>query len=87
MHEKRKHIRTEFSGHVRLMHASFDGDIELVMRDMSDGGVFLFSGEQVDLPVGERVQIQSLDIDDAPLLEAQVVRCDQTGIALMFVWD
>lgn len=86
MQEKRKHIRTAFSANVRLMHSNI-GTLDVEMRDMSDGGVFLFTGDRVDLPVGERVEIQALDVEDAPLLSAQIVRRDSEGIALMFIED
>jgi len=55
------------------------------MRDLSDGGVFLCTGDRVDLPVGEKVEIQALDVEDAPVLFAQVVRQEPAGIALMFI--
>ncbi len=86
MQEKRKHLRTAFSATVRLMHANI-GTLDVEMRDMSDGGVFLSTGDRVDLPVGERVEIQALDIEDAPLLSAQIVRSDSEGIALIFIED
>ena len=86
MQEKRKHLRTAFSANVRLMHANI-GTLDVEMRDMSDGGVFLSTGDRVDLPVGERVEIQALDIEDAPLLSAQIVRSDSEGIALIFIED
>ncbi len=81
--ERRRHVRTAFDARVRLMHPSI-GEIEVTMRDMSDSGVFLFTGNCADLPVGERVQIQALDIDDAPVLDAEIVRCEASGIGLMF---
>jgi len=84
MQEKRKHVRTAFSANVRFIHASV-GTLDVEMRDLSDGGVFLITGDRVDLPVGERVEIQALDIEDAPVLSAQIVRHELTGIALMFV--
>lgn len=84
MTEKRKHIRTAFSANVKLVHGSI-GELELTMRDMSDGGVFLFSTELADLPLGALVQIQALDIDDAPLLNAVIVRREPTGVGLQFV--
>ena len=83
MQEKRKHIRTAFSANVRLMHASI-GTLDVQMRDMSDGGVFLFTGDRVDLPVGSLVQIHALDVEDAPVLSAQIVRREIAGIGLMF---
>ena len=84
MNEKRKHIRTAFSATVKFMHASV-GELDLKMRDMSDGGVFLFSTELADLPLGEVVQIQALDIEEAPLLNAIIVRRETDGIGLQFV--
>jgi len=84
MQEKRKHVRTAFSARVRLMHASV-GSLEVEMRDLSDGGVFLFTGDRIDLPVGEKVEIQALDVEDAPVLAAQIVRKEIAGIGLMFI--
>ena len=86
MVEKRKHVRTEFNGMVRLMHPSL-GTVETRMRDISNGGVFLFTGDSVGLPVGERVRLQALDMEDAPVLAARIVRTETQGIALMFEQD
>ena len=55
------------------------------MRDMSDGGIFLYTGDQVDLPIGEQVEVQAMDIDNAPVLKARIVRREAEGLALMFV--
>ena len=84
--EKRKHVRTAFSARVKLMHPAV-GELEVTMRDMSDGGVFLLTGDRSDLPMGERVQIQALDIAEAPVLDAEIVRCEPTGIGLKFSED
>jgi len=84
MNEKRKHIRTAFSANVKFVHTSV-GELNLKMRDMSDGGVFLFSTDLVDLPLGELVQIQAQDIEGAPLLNAVIVRRETAGIGLKFV--
>ncbi len=86
MQEKRRHIRTAFSANVKFTHATV-GDLNLKMRDMSDSGVFLFSGDRIDLPVGEVVQIQALDIENAPALNAVIVRRDTAGIALQFILE
>jgi hypothetical protein len=81
--EKREHIRTEFGGRVKVMHPQL-GSVEVQMRDISNGGVFLFTGNQFGLPVGELVRVQALDLEDAPVLVARIVRVEETGIALMF---
>jgi hypothetical protein len=60
------------------------GEYDVEMRDMSDGGVFLLTTNRDDFPIGEVVQIQALDIEDAPVLSARVVRHEPTGIGLMF---
>lgn len=84
MRERRQHIRTAFRAHVKLMHP-VAGNCEVEMRDMSDGGVFLFTANRDDYPVGEVVRIQSLDIEDAPVLSARVMRHEAEGIGLMFI--
>lgn len=86
MQEKRQHIRTAFSAEIRLIHPAV-GELKVNMRDMSDGGVFLFTGDRVDLSVGDTVQIQALDIEDAPILSARVMRRDPEGVGLMFLLD
>jgi hypothetical protein len=83
MRERRQHIRTAFRAHVKLMHP-VAGEYDVEMRDMSDGGLFLLTTRHDDFPIGELVQIQSLDIEDAPVLTARVVRHEATGIGLMF---
>ena len=86
MVEKRKHVRTEFSGRVKIMHPQL-GSVEHEMRDISNGGVFLYTVEPLGLPVGEVVRVQAQDLEDAPVLNARVVRVEPRGIALMFEED
>ena len=83
MSEKRKHVRTAFRAHVKITHPEA-GEHDVEMRDMSDGGVFLLTENHAAFPIGAVVQIQSLDIEDAPILSARVVRHESTGIGLMF---
>jgi len=86
MVEKRKHVRTEFSGRVKVMHPLI-GAVEVDLRDISNGGVFLFTGDQFGLPVGEVVRLQAQDLEDAPVLSARIVRIEEKGIALVFDED
>jgi hypothetical protein len=86
MVEKRKHVRTEFSGRVKVIHPLI-GAVEVELRDISNGGVFLFTGDQFGLPVGEVVRLQAQDLEDAPVLSARIVRIEEKGIALMFDED
>jgi hypothetical protein len=61
------------------------GEYDVELRDLSDGGLFLFTANHDRFPIGEVVQIQSLDIEDAPVLAARVMRHEPDGIGLMFL--
>ena len=63
MAEKRKHVRTEFSGRVKVMHPQL-GSVDVELRDISNGGVFLFTQGQLGLSVGEVVRVQAQDLED-----------------------
>lgn len=84
MQEKRRHIRTEFSGRVKLIHENF-GEREVELHDLSNGGIFVLVREELGLQAGNTIKVQSLDIDDAPILPAEVVRLEARGIALKFI--
>ncbi len=84
MHEKRQHLRTTFLADVKLIHPSV-GERCVQMRDLSDGGVFLFCGNQTGIAIGDQVRVQALDVEGAPLLSAQVVRVEALGVGLRFL--
>jgi len=88
MLEKRKDIRTEFSGRVKLIHESF-GEQEAKLHDLSNGGLFVLVGEDLELGLegGSTLKVQSLDIEDAPIIDAEIVRLEPRGIALKFILD
>lgn len=87
MNDKRQHERISFSAEVRIMHPDF-GSITGRMRDMSDGGVFLFVDYNPGLRVGAQVTVQAQDLSaEAPLVEATVVRIEEAGIALRYGRD
>jgi hypothetical protein len=63
------------------------GEFNLHTSDISDEGAFILS-EGNELPgVGEvvTVQVQGLPMDDAPIVEMQVVRVDKDGIGLKYL--
>jgi hypothetical protein len=88
MKEKRRHIRTNFTARVKLMHPDL-GEKSYATRDIAQGGLFVCVGEeQLNLPVGTEVTVQDDEImTDPPLVKATVVRVDEDGIALMFGED
>ena len=84
MEEKRRHVRTTVSASVKLMHPSF-GSLRLKTRDVSHGGLFIMTGGEVDLPLGTQVSVQALGmIEEAPVVQAKIVRIESQGIALQF---
>lgn len=83
MSDKRQYLRTAFPAQIKLMHASF-GSVSVKSRDMSNGGVFLYTAGMVELPVGAEVSVQVEELEDAPVVVAVVVRVEEDGIALRF---
>lgn len=86
MSEKRGDVRTEFKAKIRLEHPSV-GEHRMVTRDMSHSGLFLCWKEPVEIDVGDMLSVQTLDIEDAPVIRAKVVRVEAGGFAVMYVFD
>lgn len=83
--EKRKHIRTPFACRIKIIHDSI-GELLVKTRDISDGGVFVVLEPEQIPPVGSLVagQVQGL-MDDAPVLQMEVVRVEPEGVGLRFL--
>ena len=60
--------------------------MQLQMHDFSAGGAFITCSSDALPKIGDELQIQTLEIEDAPLLSVKVVRVipDQ-GFAVEFV--
>ena len=84
-HEKRRHLRTQLQCRIKISHASI-GEKIVKTRDISDGGVFVVLDASDIPPIGThlRGQVQGL-MDDAPILEMEVVRVETTGVGLRFI--
>lgn len=85
--ELRRYVRTNFSCRIKISHESI-GEILVKTRDISDGGVFVVLEPEQIPPIGTRLtgQVQGL-MDDAPVLELEVVRVESTGVGLRFVHE
>lgn len=83
--EKRRHIRTPFACRIKIVHDSI-GELLVKTRDISDGGVFVVLDPEQIPPVGTLVsgQVQGL-MDDAPVLQMEVVRVEPAGVGLRFL--
>ncbi len=83
--EKRRHIRTPLQCRIKIVHDSV-GELVVKTRDISDGGVFVVLEPDQVPPIGTHLtgQVQGL-MDDAPILEMEVVRVEPSGVGLRFV--
>jgi len=63
-------------------------EIILEMRDFSDSGLFLICPDTNIIHIGDDVQVQTLEIDDAPIVASKVRRIEQhVGFAIEFILD
>ena len=60
----------------------------LDMRDLSDSGLFLLCADTSNIHLGDDVQVQTLDFDEAPIVPSKVRRIEQhVGFAIEFMLD
>ena len=58
----------------------------LDMRDFSETGLYVFCSENGVTKVGDKVEVQTLEVDDAPILKSRVVRVEKnSGFAVEFI--
>jgi c-di-GMP-binding flagellar brake protein YcgR len=86
MTEKRSDTRTAFRAGVRITHATA-GEYILKTRDMSHTGAFLILRDEIGLELNDKITIQSTDIDDAPMIDAEIVRIESDGFAVRYLVD
>jgi hypothetical protein len=82
--DKRRHIRTPLACRIKVVYAG--AEMIVKTRDISDGGVFVVLDPDQVPSIGSRVtgQVQGL-MDDAPVLEMEVVRIEPSGVGLRFI--
>lgn len=82
--DQRRHIRTPLACRIKITHNGTEAIVKT--RDISDGGVFVVLEPEQVPPIGTRVtgQVQGL-MDDAPVLEMEVVRVETSGVGLRFI--
>lgn len=85
MDNKREHLRTPMTCRIKIYNEQL-GELLVKTRDISEGGVFvILDAEHNNLPLGAKVtgQIQGL-MDDAPIVDMEVVRAEPEGLGLKF---
>ena len=87
MSNQRHHPRTPLRCKFKIWNDAL-GEVLVVTRDISDGGIFLILEPDISLPVGTRCkgQVQGL-MDDAPIVCLEVVRIGADGVGLKFIPD
>lgn len=89
MTNNRQHLRTPIKCRVRIWHKSV-GEKTVVTRDISNGGLFLVMDCQAedmpDIGVILKGQLQGM-MQDAPIVDMEVVRIEPLGIGLRFLSD
>ena len=82
--DQRKHERSTIPVSVRLIHPDI-GTIELKIKDMSYGGLFLLIDTPDFLPIGSKVKIQVITRGvDTPITKMKIVRMTSKGIGLCY---
>lgn len=81
----RKHQRLKHSASIRMCSGS-DTTYTFDMRDFSEGGMFVLCEDTQIIALGDEVTVQTLEMEDAPILRASVVRIEaNTGFAVTFL--
>lgn len=85
MSEKRLYKRKLVNTRVKLFHDSF-GEIESVTKDISNGGVYVITQPEHEVPVGEQLQMALLQSSEPGVIfNMKVIRHDKGGMGLMFL--
>ena len=83
--QNRQYVRTKLTSKVKLIHPDI-GTVQVMTRDISDGGIYLLSDITNLPPVGSQVKVQLIDTPfEAPVLDMIIVRLENDGIGLSFV--
>lgn len=89
MQELRKYHRQTSEALVEISHPSFP-TMELKARDLSDGGVFVFLGNNIAPPVGTvvkaRIKRHTGTLNTEPV-DMRIVHHSGGGMGLAFIWS
>lgn len=85
---QRRHARVAHQAKIRVVLPVSSQIMLHDMRDFSESGLFLFCKGETLAKVGDVVDVQTTEFEDAPLQSARVVRIDPgIGYALAFIGD
>ncbi len=88
MNNKRQALRIPHRVDVKLMTSDV-GHTVCEMTNFSETGMYLTrnakSQHDIKISLGDKVEVQTLEFDHAPIVEAEVVRLDDEGFAVEFI--
>lgn len=83
----RRHQRLKHGAKIRFF-AGPELEMTLEMRDFSDSGLYVYCSDTSNIHLDDDVEVQTLEIDDAPILPSKVKRIeDNVGFAVEFILD
>ena len=81
---ERRHERIKHRASIRVS-TNPEQVLVLDMRDFSESGMYLACSEENVVSLGDEIEVQTLEIPDAPILKSKVVRVDKNnGFAVEF---
>jgi len=82
----RRHERVKHRAKIRVITHS-EGVYELDMQDFSESGLYVVTENNSIVKLGDSIEVQTLELDDAPILPSKVMRVDKRGFAVEFDFD
>ena len=81
--ERRNHERIKHRANIQVMTSQDVHTLE--MRDFSESGLYLFCVDTSIVAINDQIRVQTLEMADAPVLDAVVVRLENNiGFAVHF---
>ena len=81
---QRRHERVKHQANIQLQADATVYTFE--MRDFSESGLYLFCSDTSIVSPQRQVKVQTLEFEDAPILDATVVRLEENiGFAVEFI--
>lgn len=84
--DKRRHPRLNHRAKIRVVLPTLSEIFFADMRDFSESGLFLMCSADLIPELGASVEVQTTEIEDAPILTSQVVRREAgVGFGVEFI--
>jgi len=83
---KRRHERIKHRAKIRV-YISPEQELIYDLQDFSESGLYVRCEDTSVVELGDIIEVQTLELDDAPILPSKVVRIDKIGFAVEFAFD